>query len=97
VTALETRHNVRIAVELIDHCDEIETAMWLAAMEATAVSSEHELQRVESSMGRAEVRRAGSPMPERTFVGAVATRDGWRRLGRAPQAKARQSERPLPV
>lgn len=97
VTTLEVRHNVRIAVELIDHRDETETAAWLAAIEAAAASSEHEVQRVESPMGRAEVRRAGSPTPERTFVGAVATRDGWRRLGRALQAKARQSEGPLPV
>lgn len=97
VTTLELRHNVRIAVELIDHRNETETATWLAAIEAAAASSEHEVQRVESPMGRAEVRRAGSPTPERTFVGAVATRDGWRRLGRALQAKARQSEGPLPV
>lgn len=48
-------------------------------------------------MGRAEVRRAGSATPERTFVGAAATRGGWRRLGRALQAKARQSEGPSPV
>ncbi len=97
VTALELRHNVRIAVELIDHRDEAETTTWLAAIETAAANSEHEVQRVESPMGRAEVRRAGSPMPERTFVGAVATRDGWRRLGRALQAKARQSEGSLSV
>ncbi|WIY05602.1 hypothetical protein QRX60_17755 [Amycolatopsis mongoliensis] len=97
VTALELRHNVRIAVELIDHRDEAETAAWLAAIEAVTVSSEHEVQRIESPMGRAEVRRAGSPTHERTFVGALATRDGWRRLGRALQGKARQSEGALPV
>ncbi|RSM59235.1 hypothetical protein DMH03_25605 [Amycolatopsis sp. WAC 01376] len=97
VTQLELRHNVRIAVELFDHRDDTETATWLAAIEAAAVSSEHEVQRVEAPMGRAEVRRAGSPTPERTFVGAAATRDGWHRLGRALQAKARQSDGPLPV
>lgn len=97
VTTLELRHDVRIAVELIDHRDETETATWLAAIAAAAVNSEHEVQRVESPMGRADVRRAGSPTPQRTFVGAVATRDGWRRLGRALQGKARQSEGPLPV
>ncbi|MBO3752120.1 hypothetical protein J5X84_39165 [Streptosporangiaceae bacterium NEAU-GS5] len=97
VTTLEVRHNVRITVELIDHRDETETTVWLAAIEAAAASSEHQVQRVELPMGRAEVRRSGSPMPERAFVGATATRDGWRRLGRALQAKARQSEGPLPV
>jgi hypothetical protein len=97
VNMLELRHNVRIAVELIDHCDNAETTAWLTAIEAAAASTKHEVQRIESPMGRAEVRRVGSPSPERTFVGAAATRDGWRRLGRALQAKARQSEGPLPV
>jgi hypothetical protein len=97
VTMLELRHNVRIAVELIDHRDQAETTAWLTAIETAAASSEHEVQRIESPMGRAEVRPRGSPSPERTFVGAAATRGGWRRLGRALQAKAHQSEGPLPV
>ena len=97
VTTLELRHNVRITVELIDHRNEAETGAWLAAIEAAAFSSEHAIQRVESPMGRAEISRAGSPTPKRTFVGAVATRDGWRRLRRALQAKARQNEGLLPV
>ncbi|MPZ83217.1 MAG: hypothetical protein GEV28_23615 [Actinophytocola sp.] len=51
VTALEFRHDIRIAVELINHRDEAETGMRLAAIEAAAASSEHEVQRVESPMG----------------------------------------------
>lgn len=97
VTALELRHNVNIVVELIDHLDEVETAAWLDAIEQEASSSGRGLQRVERAVGRAVVRPAGSPMLERTFVGAVAARDGWRRLGRALQAKAHQSAGPLPV
>lgn len=57
----------------------------LLMFHAAAVSSEHEVQRVESPMGRAEVRRAGSPTPERTFViGVLVGRPrlllvGWQR------------------
>jgi hypothetical protein len=97
VTALESGYNVRIAVKLIDHCDEAETAVWLNAIKAAASSSGDAVQLVESPLGRAEVRRIGSPTPEHTFVGAAETRDGWRRLRRTLQAKARQSEGPLPV
>ncbi|MBY8863894.1 hypothetical protein K7711_46045 [Nocardia sp. CA2R105] len=97
VTALELRHNVCIAAELIDHDDRTEIAAWLDAIETAAASSEHEVQCVESPTGRAEVRRAGSAMAKSSFVGAIAARDGWRRLGRALQGKARQSAGPLPV
>jgi hypothetical protein len=87
VTELELRHHLRIAVELVDHLDEAETAAWLDAIETAASGNAREVHIVASPVGRVEIRPSGSSMPDRTFVGAVATRDGWRRLGRAVQAK----------
>lgn len=97
LAALELRHDVRISVELVDHRDETETTAWLNAIEVAASSRSHEVQHVESLVGRAKIRHPGLPMPDRAFVGAVATRDGWWRLGRTVQGKARQSAGPSPV
>ena len=90
---IEVDHGVHIAARLSNHGDDSNTRQWLArTREAAArVSAGGGSEAVVADAGQIDIQHQPLAVGARRFIGAPYFSDGWRRLGRALRAKARQS------
>jgi hypothetical protein len=96
---IERRHGVYSITHLTDHLDSAATEDWLLAVNVAAAdaSASGQQQKVRSAAGEILLCTTGFARRTATFTGAALTADGWRRLGRAVQGKARQSAGLVPA
>lgn len=97
--AIESKHNVHTATTLTSHPALDTLERWLTEIADTAEQVRRTgLAQTVSIEGASTLVYAGA-LVEGTarFTGAQMSGDGWRRLGRALQEKARQSAGPLPA